>query len=991
MADTIPSEGSLLLDSLGRAFGDILRKDFERELEAEKKKDSEPEVKKPKKGEKKEEKEKAPPKKEVEKKRNQLCETYNARLNVGDEEEGAGEKGREVSKKEQIKMPVIVGLGVRGVFAIIREVWHTNTDLCVRALQEFLHILEGQEPFSLRNEPKEITTALFDLLMEMVRSSRGDKSYCDLDSAASACLLSLVIAMGDTGKMLQALTTMLTQDHERVMMPIPEIFNMLQTCVQAVLLGSTVTDMDWSSKGILAKSCVEEWPLKGWSPQEKGVASGMASDGLYLYLHGSHGLAKVGSGYGNTKKGHVYMLNDQFHPHQTGWLGFISGKLLYFPLGQGEDSITVVDVDTLQTKGSLELSADSLGRHCLFTNGTSLQQIRANKEGGFGLRTFDISSSGLSYVDQKELHLSQKSVLRLGSTKFDTDSSMHTVYQDSIEQVVRVLTSKHFTAVQTASGKLLYTGSGSVFGLTGDDVPKGEWNPVELPDKGVKVEHSSCDNTGSFCLVVSDKGVVYFSGTNKQGESGEDPGRQQKPMKLRRMVKMKDQEVAFTACGGHSSALVTRDGKLYLFGGFDEDVTDKSGVVVDLLGVPVSQVAMGRSHTCILTQDGRIFTFGSNQYGQCGRNFVAPKEEDGGVVAEEEEESSSEEEGDDSGMCSKGEHTWVQAVCMMCKFCGFCTGYGPNCCNEGLPGRVPGSECGCGNGDSGCSLCGCCQVCAGEKESWGGGDFHFGGGGDLPVLRRMRDAGGKRAKDKKKKREKREKKEKKEKKEDKEKGEMGLQLLFGNAPSDAEVSKEEVEKEGGAEKAEDLMSTKKPKTVELPEQDMTVMQVDCGLFHTAILLHSGDVYVFGNGIHGQLGQGNNKPSGKPVKVSLPAPATQVTCGDNHTVVLLQTGKVYTFGKYQEGQLGRQRRQDEGDNWHMSPGEVPLRESWKSVSIAARSNQTFINVDESLVTEGLINKCKVFANSRNIGIAVSSQHSAKSYLVVVDSKTLQMKK
>ena len=83
---------------------------------------------------------------------------------------------------------------------------------------------------------------------------------------------------------------------------IPEIFNMLQTCVQAVLLGGMVADMDWSSKGILGKSCVEEWPLEGWSPQEKGVASGMASDGLYLYLHGSHGLVKVGSGYGNTKK-----------------------------------------------------------------------------------------------------------------------------------------------------------------------------------------------------------------------------------------------------------------------------------------------------------------------------------------------------------------------------------------------------------------------------------------------------------------------------------------------------------------------------------------------------------------------------------------------------------------------------------------------------------------------------------------------------------------
>ena len=53
-----------------------------------------------------------------------------------------------------------------------------------------------------------------------------------------------------------------------------------------------------------------------------------------------------------------------------------------------------------------------------------------------------------------------------------------------------------------------------------------------------------------------------------------------------------------------------------------------SGVVVDLLGIPVSQVAMGRTHTCVLTQDGRIFTFGGNQFGQCGRNFVAPKEED---------------------------------------------------------------------------------------------------------------------------------------------------------------------------------------------------------------------------------------------------------------------------------------------------------------------------------------------------------------------------
>ena len=58
-----------------------------------------------------------------------------------------------------------------------------------------------------------------------------------------------------------------------------------------------------------------------------------------------------------------------------------------------------------------------------------------------------------------------------------------------------------------------------------------------------------------------------------------DPGRQQKPVKLKRIAKLKDQEVAFSACGAHSSALVTRDGKLYLFGSSDEDITDKGGGV----------------------------------------------------------------------------------------------------------------------------------------------------------------------------------------------------------------------------------------------------------------------------------------------------------------------------------------------------------------------------------------------------------------------------
>ena len=59
------------------------------------------------------------------------------------------------------------------------------------------------------------------------------------------------------------------------------------------------------------------------------------------------------------------------------------------------------------------------------------------------------------------------------------------------------------------------------FGITGKDVAKGEWKPVELPDPKAKVVYSASDFTGSYCHIVTDKGIVYFGGLNKKGESGE--------------------------------------------------------------------------------------------------------------------------------------------------------------------------------------------------------------------------------------------------------------------------------------------------------------------------------------------------------------------------------------------------------------------------------------------------------------------------------------
>ena len=83
---------------------------------------------------------------------------------------------------------------------------------------------------------------------------------------------------------------------------------------------------------------------------------------------------------------------------------------------------------------------------------------------------------------------------------------------------------------------------------------------------------------------------------------------------------------------------------------------------------------------------------------------------------------------------------------------------------------------------------------------------------------------------------------------------------LASAQASVDEPSEDKDKAGGEKAAEAEPappSTKKPEVIPFPD-DLTAMQVDCGTFHTAVLLHSGELYTFGNGNHGQLGQGNNK-------------------------------------------------------------------------------------------------------------------------------------
>lgn len=101
-------------------------------------------------------------------------------MNPGDSSESEGEEDEDAGKKDKNKIPVVVGLGIKGVFMIIKDIWKTNPELCLRALTEFSAILCGQNPAGLKNEPTETTSEWVCLFNEWAWSMNAFISRCSV-------------------------------------------------------------------------------------------------------------------------------------------------------------------------------------------------------------------------------------------------------------------------------------------------------------------------------------------------------------------------------------------------------------------------------------------------------------------------------------------------------------------------------------------------------------------------------------------------------------------------------------------------------------------------------------------------------------------------------------------------------------------------------------------------------------------------------------------
>ncbi|XP_042464532.1 PH, RCC1 and FYVE domains-containing protein 1-like isoform X3 [Zingiber officinale] len=134
--------------------------------------------------------------------------------------------------------------------------------------------------------------------------------------------------------------------------------------------------------------------------------------------------------------------------------------------------------------------------------------------------------------------------------------------------------------------------------------------------------------------------------------------------------------------------------------------------------------------------------------------------------------------------------------------------------------------------------------------------------------------------------------------------------------------------------------------------------VACGEFHTCAITAAGELYTWGDGTHnaGLLGHGTNVCHWVPKRVSFPLEGlhvSHVSCGVWHTAIITTTGQLFTFGDGTFGVLGHGDRQT-----LLFPREVESLVGLKTIDVSCGVWHTAAIV-EVMVTQSSASSGKLF--------------------------------
>ena len=100
--------------------------------------------------------------------------------------------------------------------------------------------------------------------------------------------------------------------------------------------------------------------------------------------------------------------------------------------------------------------------------------------------------------------------------------------------------------------------------------------------------------------------------------------------------------------------------------------------------------------------------------------------------------------------------------------------------------------------------------------------------------------------------------------------------------------------------------------------DLLLMEIEVGLFHSCGLFDSGEVACWGDNSHGQLGDGTEVAHSTPEVIILSTNATSISVGHRHTCVIFEDASLKCWGANEFGQIG-----DGGTTDSSTPQDVDL--------------------------------------------------------------------
>ena len=337
-----------------------------------------------------------------------------------------------------------------------------------------------------------------------------------------------------------------------------------------------------------------------------------------------------------------------------------------YSLSGGNDRAIPLIANNSSLYQNEDINVNAESPYVLFDDGNHIGAVTINNNDNFVIKFLNPSAS-LACVSELPLKLARKCIDIYGNSsvfeepqlpvpnpeqpKNITGSSNPSknlqIDFNSEDEFLSINAGKDFALMLSAQGKLQYTGKSTSIGHK-QACPSGQWNEINLVSSvtskltglgsvaprgtSCKVVQTALGHDGAHALLLTDDGVVYFTGTAKRGEDGDQSNRagrrQPKPVKPKKFHRMEGYNVSYVASNNGTSAMVTREGDLYMFG---KDAVHcncdyATGHVTDLKGHVIIQVAIGKAHVIALTKDGEVFTFGMNNKGQCGREFPLPKE-----------------------------------------------------------------------------------------------------------------------------------------------------------------------------------------------------------------------------------------------------------------------------------------------------------------------------------------------------------------------------